>query len=65
MILFVDHQTTGGYPVIAATISADLAHLGQLRPGAPVRFAPVTFEAARALLLEQARWLDDPALVTR
>jgi antagonist of KipI len=64
VILFVDHQTTGGYPVIAAVISADLPHLGQMRPGEPVRFAPVTFEEARALLLDQARWLDDPGMVT-
>jgi len=63
VILCVDHQTTGGYPVIAAVISADLARLGQLRPGEPVRFARVTFEEARTLLLEQARWLDDTEMV--
>ena len=63
VILFVDHQTTGGYPVIAAVITADLARLGQLRPGEPVRFAQVTFEEARALLLDQVRWLDDPGML--
>jgi len=62
VILFVDHQTTGGYPVIAVVITADLPRLGQLRPGEPLRFAPVTLEEARALLLGQARWLDDPGI---
>jgi biotin-dependent carboxylase-like uncharacterized protein len=57
VILFVDHQTTGGYPVIAVVVSADLARLGQLRPGEPVRFDLVSLEEARALLIEQARWL--------
>jgi biotin-dependent carboxylase-like uncharacterized protein len=37
IILGVDHQTTGGYRVVAVVISADLPILGQLRPGAPVR----------------------------
>jgi len=64
VILFVDHQTTGGYPVIAAVITADLPRLGQLRPGEMVCFAQVTFEEAYALLLDQARWLDDPGTVT-
>jgi len=31
IILFVEHQTTGGYPKIANVISADLHSLGQLR----------------------------------
>jgi antagonist of KipI len=53
VILFVDHQTTGGYPVIAAVVSADLPRVGQLRPGARLRFQVVGLEAAHALLLEQ------------
>ena len=32
IILFVDQQTTGGYPVIASVISADLTSVAQLRP---------------------------------
>lgn len=63
VILFVDHQTTGGYPVAAVVVSADLARLGQLRPGETVRFALVSLEEARALLLEQARWLDAARVV--
>ena len=33
IVLFVEHQTTGGYPRIANVISADFHALGQLRPG--------------------------------
>jgi antagonist of KipI len=57
VILFVDHQTTGGYPVAGCVISADLPRLGQLRPRDAVHFKAVSFEAARGLLLEQEAWL--------
>ncbi|MEX2262218.1 MAG: biotin-dependent carboxyltransferase family protein [Bryobacteraceae bacterium] len=53
IILFVEHQTTGGYPKIANVISADLPVVGQLRPRDEVRFEPVGFDEARRLLLEQ------------
>jgi antagonist of KipI len=47
--LLVDHQTTGGYPVIATVIDADLPLLAQARPGETVRFREVDgAEAARA-----------------
>ena len=36
IILFVEHQTTGGYPKPANVISADFWRLGQLRPRDPV-----------------------------
>ena len=57
VVLFVDHQTTGGYPVIASVISADLHRLGQLRPRDAVRFEPVSLATARDLLREQDAWL--------
>ncbi len=53
IILFVEHQTTGGYPKIANVIAADLHLLGQLRPRDEVRFELVTMERARTLLLRQ------------
>ena len=53
IILFVEQQTTGGYPKIANVISADFQCLGQLRPRDEVRFELVTWEAARELLREQ------------
>ena len=57
IILFVDQQTTGGYPKIANVISADLYRVGQLRPREQVRFVEVTIPAAIRLLQEQEEWL--------
>jgi biotin-dependent carboxylase-like uncharacterized protein len=38
-ILFLpDHPTTGGYPVIAVVVEADLGKAGQARPGSTIRF---------------------------
>jgi len=64
ILLFVDHQTTGGYPKIGNVVAADLPRLGQLRPRDTLRFQPVGFEEALALLLAQeealdALWSDD------
>jgi antagonist of KipI len=53
IVLLVEHPTTGGYPKIASVVSADFHALGQLRPRDVVRFEPVSFETAQALLLEQ------------
>jgi antagonist of KipI len=53
VIVFVEQQTTGGYPVIANVIAADLASVGQLRPRDVIEFERVSHEAARTLLLEQ------------
>ena len=53
IILFVEHQTTGGYPQIANIISADFHRLGQLRPRDQIRFEFVTLEQAHTLLVEQ------------
>lgn len=49
ILLGPDHPTTGGYPVIAAVIAADLPAIGQLRPGSPVRFERVSVHEARRL----------------
>jgi KipI family sensor histidine kinase inhibitor len=38
ILLLADHPTTGGYPVIAVVVSADLGLAAQLRPGQQVRF---------------------------
>jgi antagonist of KipI len=55
IVLFVDQQTTGGYPKIANVISADFASLGQLRPRDEIRFEEVSPETARSLIVEQER----------
>jgi len=53
IILFVEQQTTGGYPKIANVISGDFHSLGQLRPRDEIRFEQVDWETARALLRKQ------------
>jgi len=57
IILFVEHQTSGGYPKPANVISADFWRLGQLRPRDQVRFEQVTIATALDLLREQEKWL--------
>lgn len=57
IILFVEHQTTGGYPKPANVISADFWRLGQMRPRDEVRFEKVTIERALELLQAQEKWL--------
>jgi KipI family sensor histidine kinase inhibitor len=39
VIFLADHPVTGGYPVIATVVDADLPLAAQLPPGTPVRFA--------------------------
>jgi antagonist of KipI len=63
IILFVEQQTTGGYPKIANVISADLNTLGQLRPRDEIRFEEVGWESARSLLLEQEQLLSSDGLI--
>ena len=53
IILSVDHQTTGGYRVPAVVIAADLPLVGQLAPGAAVRFEAVDLAAADAALRDR------------
>lgn len=57
IILFVEQQTTGGYPKIANVIGADLHAVGQLRPRDAIQFEEVSFEEARALWVERQRLL--------
>jgi antagonist of KipI len=63
ILLFVDQQTTGGYPKIANVIAADLASIGQLTPRNEIRFELVTLESARAALLQQERLLTSSELI--
>jgi biotin-dependent carboxylase-like uncharacterized protein len=50
IILFVEHQTTGGYPKLANVISAEMHRVGQLRPRDEVRFRFVGMDEALSLL---------------
>lgn len=49
-VLAADHPATGGYPILASVIRADMEALGQLRPREEIRFGRVSLETARALL---------------
>jgi biotin-dependent carboxylase-like uncharacterized protein len=58
--LLSNHGSTGGYPVIACVIAADLPLLAQLPPGATLRFTDVSRgEAMAALRGQEARLVQD------
>jgi len=57
IVLFVDQNTTGGYPKIANVISADIHRVGQLRPRDQVRFAEVSIPEAIRLLWDREELL--------
>jgi biotin-dependent carboxylase-like uncharacterized protein len=48
IVLMADHQTAGGYPVVAAVCRADLPLAAQLLPGQRVGFRETTVDAAQA-----------------
>jgi antagonist of KipI len=50
IILFVDQQTTGGYPKIVNVASVDLHRIGQLRPRDPISFSFISIGEAVQLL---------------
>ncbi len=49
IILGWDGPVTGGYPVIAGVITADIPRVAQLKPGDAIRFVTIEVEAARDL----------------
>ena len=57
IVLLADHGTTGGYPVVAVVISADLPIAAQARPGDRLRFETVTRDEALAAWADHERWL--------
>jgi antagonist of KipI len=59
--LLVDHQTTGGYPVLATVITADLPLLAQVRPGETVRFREVELSDAARSRHRLTGWLEPSA----
>lgn len=65
IVLGVDGQTIGGYPKIAQVIQADMDRLGQLRPGAKVRFGRVDEIKARELFLQGKAILKDWSVRSR
>jgi antagonist of KipI len=63
IILFVEQQTTGGYPKIANIVSADLHSLGQLRPRDQIHFERIELSEARSLLIQQEALLASKELI--
>ncbi len=55
IILMADHQTTGGYTMIATVILADIPLVGQCLPGERLRFRAVELDEARSSYLAQLR----------
>lgn len=58
IVLLADHQTTGGYPVIATVIVADLGKVAQRVPGESLRFYRVERDEALDALRAERRALD-------
>src|SRR5207237_9680584 len=52
IILLVDRQSTGGYTKVATVCSFDIARVGQVKPGQPLRFTAVDVPEAHRLLRE-------------
>ena len=63
IILSADHQTVGGYPVLAVVPTVGHARLGQLRPGEAIRFEEVDVEQAQRALRLRAEALARAAAV--
>jgi allophanate hydrolase subunit 2 len=59
IILGWDGPVTGGYPVIAGVIAADLHRLAQLRPGDTLEFRFVSREEAQEAWVEQRNVLNE------
>lgn len=58
IVMLVDRPVTGGYPVPACVIRADVGRVAQLRPGDPVRFAMVSLDDAMKAWRDAERELD-------
>jgi antagonist of KipI len=58
ILLMADHQTAGGYPVVAVLAGAALPVAAQLLPGDELSFAEVSIEAALRMRAAQRAALD-------
>jgi antagonist of KipI len=58
ILLMAEHQTAGGYPVVATVASAAMPVAAQLLPGDELSFADVSIEAALRLRAAQRAALD-------
>jgi antagonist of KipI len=58
ILLMAEHQTAGGYPVVATVASASMPVAAQLLPGDKLNFAEVTIETALRMRAAQRAGLD-------
>ncbi|HKB18674.1 MAG TPA: biotin-dependent carboxyltransferase family protein [Candidatus Dormibacteraeota bacterium] len=58
ILLMADHQTAGGYPIVATLASASMPVAAQLAPGDELRFAETSIEAALAMRAAQRAGLE-------
>jgi antagonist of KipI len=59
IVLMADHQTTGGYPRIAAVIKTDLPKLVQTKPGQSINFTIVSLQDAEEALIQMQQTLQE------
>ncbi|MBI3740806.1 MAG: hypothetical protein HY257_03485, partial [Chloroflexi bacterium] len=55
IVLMADHQTTGGYPIIATVISADIGLIAQCAAGEKIKFENVDVDRAQEAWKEMWR----------
>lgn len=58
ILLMADHQTAGGYPVVATVVSASLPIAAQLLPGDELRLEVITVESAQKMRRARAASLE-------
>ena len=58
IVLMADHQTAGGYPVVATVVSASMPVAAQLAPGDELRFEEISLEDALAMRARQLAALE-------
>jgi antagonist of KipI len=58
ILLMADHQTAGGYPVVATVVSASMPVAAQLVPGDELNFKEVSLDRARQMRLSLAAALN-------
>jgi len=58
ILLMADHQTAGGYPIVATLASASMPVAAQLAPGDELHFAETSIEAALAMRAAQRAALE-------
>jgi antagonist of KipI len=59
IVLMADRQTTGGYPMVAQVIAADLGTVAQLKPGDEICFDDVTIYKAQQLLRDKEKVFEE------